>query len=147
MTIRGELSEDNCHITRARPSSLLLVEDDQASREALARRLQRRGYEVVACSSGEQALDLLRQRALELVLLDIRMPGMDGFEVLRAIRAAYTAHGLPVIMLTASGQSQDIVAALHLGANDYVSKPVDFAVLAARTPSLSRPVGPGTPGP
>ena len=114
------------------PSSLLLVDDDETNRDALARHLRRRGYEVATCSRGEEALDLLRRQPFELVLLDIRMRGMNGFDILREIRNAHTPAGLPVITPTASGQSQDVVAALHLGTNDYVSKPIDLSVLVAR---------------
>jgi len=120
--------------TAALPSARILIVDDIAdNRAVLARRFQRRGYETVEADGGRQALELLAAQSFDLVLLDVMMPEMDGLEVLRRIRSQRSAIELPVIMVTAKSESENIVEALGLGANDYVTKPVDFAVALART--------------
>src|SRR4030095_11608767 len=80
-----------------------------------------------------QALAMIEAQPFDLVLLDIMMPGISGLDVLKAVRQRYAAADLPVIMVTAKDESDDIVAALQLGANDYVTKPLDFPVVLART--------------
>src|SRR5690349_5133495 len=101
--------------------SLLVVEDDDLIREMLARRLRGKGYEVTVAPSGERALDLIRERPFDLVMLDVVMPGLSGLEVLSALRQAHPATDLPVIMATARNRGADVVEALRLGANDYVT--------------------------
>ena len=112
--------------------SLLVVDDNEINRDVLSRRLVQRGYRVAVAADGRQALQMLMTQPFDLVLLDIMMPGMSGFEVLTILRERHAAAELPVIMATASDQSSDIVAALTLGANDYVTKPLDFPVVLAR---------------
>jgi class 3 adenylate cyclase len=112
--------------------SLLVVDDNEINRDVLSRRLVQRGYHVAVAADGRQALEMLRTQPFDLVLLDIMMPEMSGFEVLTILREAHSAAELPVIMATASDQSRDIVAAMTLGANDYVTKPLDFPVVLAR---------------
>lgn len=112
--------------------TLLLVDDNALNREALARRLTRRGYTVMMAADGQQALAQVAAQPFDLVLLDVMMPGISGLEVLRSLREQYAMGDLPVIMVTAKDQSEDVVTALQLGANDYVTKPVDFPVLLAR---------------
>lgn len=116
--------------------SLLIVDDDEHNRDLLCRRLERKGYVAVAATCGKQALELMAQQKFDLVLLDIMMPDPDGLAVLKTIRATHTATALPVIMVTAKSESEDIVAALSLGANDYVTKPIDFPVVCARIRAL-----------
>ena len=111
---------------------LLVVDDIQDNREILGRRFRRHGFEVTDAETGAQALELISERQFDLVLLDVMMPDADGIEVLKAIRRKYTPAELPVIMVTAKTQSDDIVNALAAGANDYVTKPVDFGVASAR---------------
>ena len=113
--------------------SLLVVDDNSMNRDMLARRLTRRGYTVTVAEDGYQALAMLEAQQFDLVLLDIMMPGISGLDVLKTLRQRYAAADLPVIMATAKDQSEDIVAALQLGANDYVTKPLDFPVVLART--------------
>jgi adenylate cyclase len=113
--------------------SLLVVDDNEMNRDMLARRLARRGYTVAVAADGHQALALLDTQQFDLVLLDIMMPGISGLEVLKTLRQRYSVADLPVIMATAKDQSEDIVAALQLGANDYITKPLDFPVVLART--------------
>jgi len=112
--------------------SLLVVDDNPMNRDMLARRLARRGYTVAIAEDGYQALTMIEAQQFDLVLLDIMMPGISGLDVLKTLRQRYAVADLPVIMATAKDQSEDIVAALQLGANDYVTKPLDFPVLLAR---------------
>ena len=111
---------------------ILVVDDDENNRDLLSRRLKRIGYDAEVARDGQDALRLIDARDFDLVMLDVMMPGLDGFEVLRRLRATRPATELPVIMATAKDNSEDIVHALGLGANDYVTKPLDFPVVAAR---------------
>lgn len=111
---------------------VLLVDDEPANRDMLSRRLEKRGYSVGAVASGAAALEALDREPWAAVLLDVQMPGMSGLEVLQWIRRRWTAAELPVLMVTAKDGSEDVVAALDLGANDYVTKPIDFPVAVAR---------------
>ena len=116
--------------------ALLIVDDEEGNRDMLSRRLLRQGFEVLLAADGPQALDLIRRQPPDLVLLDVRMPGMSGMDVLRAIRERYSPTQLPVIMVTAEGHSASIVEALQIGANDYITKPVDMPVALARIRTL-----------
>lgn len=111
---------------------ILVVDDDEMNRDMLSRRLLRKGYEVETARDGAEALALIAARSFDLILLDVMMPGIDGVEVLRTIRRERTISELPVIMATARDQSENVVAALEAGANDYVTKPIDFPVVLAR---------------
>jgi diguanylate cyclase (GGDEF)-like protein/PAS domain S-box-containing protein len=112
--------------------SLLLVDDEELNRDMLSRRLELHGYTVTQAEGGQQALDLIDRQAFDLILLDIMMPEMNGLDVLRILRATHEAGDLPVIMVTAKDQSEEIVEAFNLGANDYVIKPIDFPIALAR---------------
>lgn len=111
---------------------LLIVDDDAHHREMWSLLLSDEGYRVETAADGGEALRLADDNSLDLVLLDVNMPGIDGFEVLSEIRASASANDLPVILLTANGASADVVRGFDLGANDYVSKPCDPEVLSAR---------------
>ena len=111
---------------------LLIVDDNEANRDMLSRRLERKGYFVISVESGEAALEIIGQESIDLVLLDIMMPGIDGVETLRRIRKNYSQSHLPVVMVTAKDQSDDMVRAFDLGANDYITKPINFSVAMAR---------------
>ena len=113
-------------------SRLLVVDDDAMNRDMLSRRLARHGYQVETAADGYEALERLSKHSFDLVLLDVMMPGIDGFEVLRRVREGHPLHALPVIMATARDGRESVVKALQLGANDYVTKPLDFEVLLAR---------------
>ena len=102
------------------------------ARDVLTRRLERLGYTVTAAADGRQALELIARQPFDVVLLDIKMPGLTGFQVLQAIRRIHSVTDLPVVMVTSSDDSDSIVEALQLGANDYVTKPIDFPVALAR---------------
>lgn len=111
---------------------ILVVDDDEANRDVLSRRLQRKGFEIATAASGAEALARIAERRYDLVLLDVAMPGMDGLEVLRRIRERASAAELPVILATGFDRSHDVVAGLEAGANDYLTKPLDFAIVKAR---------------
>ncbi len=112
--------------------TILLVDDNEVSRLTCSRFLERNGYLVVEAEDGRKALDQLERVRPGLVVLDVMMPGLSGFEVLERIRKDRSAESLPVVMATARDQSGDVVKAFELGANDYVTKPVDFPVLLVR---------------
>jgi diguanylate cyclase (GGDEF)-like protein len=113
-------------------TTLLVVDDELLNRDVLQRRLERVGYRVLAADSGPSALAIAAAQHLDLVLLDMMMPGMDGLETLRQLRRSRAVSELPVMMVTAKDSSGDVVEALDAGVNDYMTKPVDFAVAQAR---------------
>lgn len=112
---------------------VLVVDDVEANRETLSRRLARRGYIVEEAVGGQEAIDRIAgDPPLDLVVLDVMMPGVSGLDVLTEIRKKHSPADLPVIMATANDRSEDVVQAMSLGANDYVTKPLDFPVVLAR---------------
>lgn len=115
---------------------VLLVEDDLALVDALAKVLQARGFEVTCCADGAEALAMARRRKLDVVLLDLSLPGMDGLDVLRQLRD--DGSRLPVLIMTARAAVQDRVLGLDGGADDYLTKPFDVEELAARLKALVR---------
>lgn len=116
-------------------TTVLLVEDDPASRQGLELALSRLGYGVRPAATGEAALDGLGQGPVDVVVLDVMLPGVDGFEVCRRLRRV---SNVPVIMLTARGDDFDVVAGLEAGADDYVVKPAEPRVLDARIRAVLR---------
>jgi DNA-binding response OmpR family regulator len=116
-------------------TTVLLVEDDPAARQGLELALSRLGYGVRAAATGEAALDSLGEGPVDVVVLDVMLPGVDGFEVCRRL---HRDSNVPVIMLTARGDDFDIVAGLEAGADDYVVKPVEPRVLDARIRAVLR---------
>jgi diguanylate cyclase (GGDEF)-like protein len=113
-------------------ATLLVVDDDAMNRDALSRRLARTGYTVLTADSGAHALDMVSTHRVDAVLLDVMMPGMSGIETLRRLRRTRSVSELPIIMVTAKDRSEDVVEAFDHGANDYVTKPIDFTVALAR---------------
>ncbi len=111
---------------------LLIVDDVRENREILRRRFERHGYHATEASGGLEAIDLIERETFDLVLLDMMMPDIGGLEVLARIRSKFSPGILPVIMVTAKSQSEDVVEALNHGANDYITKPVDFSIALAR---------------
>ena len=120
---------------------LLVVEDDDAISEPLVRALEREGHDVEHLGSGEAALDRLDEGGVELLLLDIGLPGVDGIEVCRRARAVHPR--LAVLVLTARSSELDEVLGLDAGADDYLTKPFSLSVLSARVRALLRRKAPG----
>lgn len=116
-------------------SKLLVVDDEEANRDLLSRRLKRAGFAVELASSAHEALEVIEREKIDLVLLDYMMPEMNGIDLLRLLRATQSQSDLPVIMVTAVNDSVRVVEALSIGANDYVTKPIDFPVALARVES------------
>ena len=114
------------------PGLLLVVDDDPANRDVLSRRLTQQGHQVRTASNGVDALQLVREAAFDLVLLDILMPDMDGYEVLSQIKADVRLQHIPVIMISALSEVQSVVRCIEAGAEDYLAKPFDATLLRAR---------------
>ena len=114
------------------PDRILIVDDEQMNLDMLSRRLQRSGFTVEVAASGAAALDRVRLQSFDLILLDQMMPEISGSEVLRRLRADFSPAVLPIIMVTAVAESEKIAEALAAGANDYITKPIDFKVALAR---------------
>ncbi|WP_051110716.1 response regulator transcription factor [Longispora albida] len=119
-------------------SRVLLVEDDPAVSEGLHLALRRQGHQVRTAATGEEGLEQFRAEPPDIVILDLMLPGIDGFEVCRRIR---TAGNVPIVMLTARDDDMDVVAGLEAGADDYVTKPVQPRVLEARIRAVLRRIG------
>ena len=117
----------------AREPILLVVDDNENNRYTLMRRLKRDGYaEIEEAENGVQALELLQLRRFDLVLLDITMPEMNGYDVLAQIKADMDLRDIPVIMISALGEMESVVRCIELGAEDYLTKPFDAVLLKAR---------------
>ena len=123
---------------------LILVVDDETRISRMIRmNLEHDGYEVIEAQSGQQALDLVRSRMPSLVILDVMMPGLDGFETLSILREISQ---VPVIMLTAKGEEEDRIRGLELGADDYVTKPFSPRELVSRVKAVLRRAEGGAAG-
>lgn len=118
--------------TQSKDAAILIVDDNPANCDLLSKRLSRQGYRCTQALGGKQALQMIEQDAPDIMLLDMMMPEMDGLEVLRILRQRHDSISLPVLMVTARNQGEDVVSAFAAGANDYIEKPVDFPVLLAR---------------
>jgi CheY-like chemotaxis protein len=115
---------------------VLLVEDNEASREGLARHLRRKGYEILLAADGRQGMDVARAEAPDLILLDMSLPVLDGWEATRRLKADAATWGIPVIALTAHAMAGDRERALGAGCDDYDTKPIEFPRLLAKIESL-----------
>ena len=125
------------------PIRLLLVDDDEAITGGLAPLLTREGFVVDVAADGPAALDRLTAGSIDIVVLDVMMPGMDGREVLRRLRAAGSA--VPVVLLTSVGEASERARALDEGADDYLNKPFDVGELISRVRAVLRRARPGRP--
>ena len=105
---------------------ILLVEDNEMNRDMLSRRLERRGYEIVMALDGEQGVEMAQSAKPDLILMDMSLPAMDGWEATRRIRASVATKSVPIIALTAHAMSDDREKALAAGCDDYDTKPVDL---------------------
>ena len=115
---------------------ILLVEDNEMNRDMLSRRLQRRGYTVVNAEDGEKGLLLARSEAPDLILMDISLPAMDGWEVTRLLKANPSTCHIPIIALTAHAMVSDREKAIVAGCDEYDTKPVDFGRLSEKIENL-----------
>jgi two-component system, cell cycle response regulator DivK len=115
---------------------ILLIEDNEMNRDMLSRRLERRGYQIVTAENGEQGLSLARVEAPDLILMDITLPEMDGWEVSRVLKADESTRHIPIIALTARVLMSDQAKAFEVGCDDYDTKPVDFARLTEKIGNL-----------
>jgi CheY-like chemotaxis protein len=112
--------------------SLLVVDDNEMNRDLLGRRLERQGYRVTMAVDGRQALEFINQEAFDLVLLDIMLPVMNGYEVLEHLKADQTLSHIPVIITTALDESDGKAKCMDLGAEDYLTKPFNPVLLKSR---------------
>jgi CheY-like chemotaxis protein len=115
---------------------VLYVEDDEMNRDMLSRRLERRGFQVVLAFDGQQGVALARSEAPDLIVMDMSLPGVDGWEATRQIKAAPETRAIPIIALTAHAMSGDREKALSAGCDDYDVKPVDFTRLLGKIQAL-----------
>jgi len=120
------------------PPLILIVDDNEANRDILARRLEANGYHLLMANDGEEALAAARARLPDLILLDVMMPKVDGLEVCRQLKADRELPFTPIILVTARSDTRDVVRGLEIGADEYVTKPVDQAALVARVRSTLR---------
>jgi CheY-like chemotaxis protein len=117
-------------------NKVLLVEDNEESRDGLSRHLRRKGYAVVIAVDGRQGVDAARAEAPDLILMDMSLPVLDGWEATRQLKAGPTTRGIPVIALTAHAMAGDREKALEAGCDDYDTKPIEFARLLAKIEAL-----------
>jgi two-component system phosphate regulon response regulator PhoB len=118
--------------------SLLVVEDEESILELLDYNLSKEGYDVTEVRTGEEALETARSDPPDLIVLDLMLPGLDGFDVCRILKSDPETRHVPIVMLTAKGEEADIVTGLELGADDYVTKPFSPKVLVARIRAVLR---------
>ncbi len=117
---------------------ILVVEDEEDIQELISYNLKKENYKVHIVSSGEDAIHYAQTKQPDIILLDLMLPGIDGFEVCRRLKNNKTSQVIPIVMLTAKGEDADIVTGLELGADDYITKPFSPRVLIARIRSILR---------
>jgi CheY-like chemotaxis protein len=117
-------------------TKLLLVEDNEESRDGLSRHLRRKGYEILLAVDGRQGVEVARADAPDLILMDMSLPVLDGWEATRRLKAGSETRGIPVIALTAHAMAGDREKALASGCDDYDTKPIEFSRLMAKIESL-----------
>jgi DNA-binding response OmpR family regulator len=122
-------------VTAAGPGTALIIDDHEEIRRVVRDRLSASGFTVIEASTGEAGLELLAQYGVDVIVLDVHLPGIDGFAVLRTIRQ--TSH-VPIVLLTAAGEEMDRVLGLEMGADDYVVKPFSSRELVARVRAVLR---------
>ncbi len=120
---------------------ILVIEDDRDISELINYNLEREGYDVSSLYEGGDAVDYVRKRLPDLILLDLMLPEVDGIEICRLLKNDDTTKKIPIIMLTAKGEESDVVVGLQLGADDYIAKPFSPKVLLARIKALLRRIG------
>jgi len=111
------------------PPLILVVDDNETNRDILITRLEKHGYQLLQAADGEEALASVAQHNPDLILLDVEMPKLDGFEVCRRLKSDPAMSFIPIILVTARAASQDVVTGLDAGADEYLTKPIDHAQL------------------
>jgi CheY-like chemotaxis protein len=124
-------------------SKILLVEDNEMNRDMLSRRLLRRGYEVILALDGQSGLESAGSEAPDLILMDMSLPVLDGWEATRRLKAEPATQGIPVIALTAHAMSSDRAKALEAGCDDYDTKPIELPRLLGKIEALLEKAGEG----
>ena len=119
-------------------ANILIVEDDEDIQQLVSYNLIKSGFHVTCADSGEEGLRKLQADGIDCILLDLMLPGMSGLEVCRAIKKNESCEGIPILILTAKGEDDDVIAGLECGADDYVTKPFSPRVLIARVKALLR---------
>ena len=117
---------------------ILVVDDEEDIRDLIRYNLEKEGYRVTGVGTGEEVLPAVQTEPIDLVLLDLMLPELDGFEVCKLLKSNPDTSSIPVVMLTAKGEETDIVAGLELGADDYITKPFSPRVLVARIRTVLR---------
>jgi len=125
---------------------VLLVEDSEESRDGLSRHLRRRGFEVLTAADGQRGVEVARATSPDLILMDMSLPVLDGWEATRRLKAAAETRAIPVIALTAHAMAGDREKALEAGCDEYDSKPVEFARLLGKIQALLAKEAPPGPG-
>jgi len=125
-------------------AKILLVEDNEMNRDMLSRRLERRGFEVVIAVDGKQGVELARSTSPDLILMDMSLPVIDGWEATRQLKASADMKGVPIIALTAHAMSGDREKALEAGCDDYDTKPIELPRLLAKIDALLQKAGPAS---
>lgn len=118
--------------------TILVVDDEEDILELVRHHLKREGYEVLCADSGEKALMATRSNPVDLIMLDLMLPGIDGLEVTRKLKNDPQTKHMPILMMSAKGEESDVVTGLELGADDYVTKPFSPRILIARTRAIIR---------
>jgi CheY-like chemotaxis protein len=113
-------------------AKILLVEDNEMNRDMLARRLERRGYQVVIAVDGDQSVQMAQVEAPDLILMDMNLPVLDGWEATRRLKALPATQAIPIIALTAHAMSGDREKAIEAGCDDYDAKPIEFVRLLGK---------------
>ncbi|MCD6093383.1 MAG: response regulator [Candidatus Omnitrophica bacterium] len=121
-----------------RKKKILVVDDEEDIVELLEYNLKKEGYQVFKAMTGEEALELAKGEAPDLIILDLMLPGLDGLEVCKILKKDTRTDSIPIVMLTAKGEESDIIIGLELGADDYITKPFSPKVLLARVKTVLR---------
>ena len=119
-------------------NKILVVDDEEDILELVKHHLVREGYRVVCAETGEKALTRAREASIDLIVLDLMLPGMDGLEITKVLKSDSKTRHIPIVMLTAKGEEADIVTGLELGGDDYITKPFSPRVLLARVKAMLR---------
>ena len=122
-------------------TKILLVEDNEMNRDCLSRLLARRGYEVTCAEDGETAIEMAQAEPPDIILMDISLPGLDGYQATRTLRSFPLTQDTPIIALTAHAMTSDREKAMQAGCSDYETKPVEFPRLLKKIEDLTRPDG------